>query len=683
MTPSTIATITTSSDAPIPPTTIPSIILENLPTCNSAFRFHERLRSLENTFSEYRQTNPFVDVVSAIPGIVHQYMTHQITEAIREAVQIQTDRLQDSLQRENDEFLRNIDENMKKIIKGQVKSQVKEQVSRRSTTGSQSRQLSASESAFAKEPVQNTCQMEEPLHLVFKTGADDQPIVQTSQHPKWFSQPRRPPSPDRDWNKTLPAAQGDAQSWISDLARQTDARSSFNELLDTLIDFSNFIMTRLSVATLTPELLADDEDDGNGEEDQGLRISKEERIQEEEEADKLYRDVDINQGRGLQVSQDIEDSHVTLTLVHPDGQQESSSVSSFVTSMLNPTSDAGVESIFTTASSPIAPLPTPTPIMTPFTIATITTSKRVKSLEVNFLEFMQTNQFAEAVSKISETSILKRRRRDDDDQEGPSTGSDRGSKRRREGREPESASTPSELATRSASRSTTGTQSRQISASESAFAEEPVQTTCQMDEPPHPPRKPPTPDRDWNKTFPAIQGSDQTWISELGKQVDFRSSFNELLDTLIDFSNSIMNRLCVDTLTPELLAGPTYELMRGSCTSLTELEYHLEEVYKATTDQLDWVNPEGQQYPHNLLQPLPLIPDNRGRRTKAADYGYIKWIEDLVPRTMWIQERLNYDKHALWGVSHLGRKHQQFYGFAVNRESALDVYSKRRIIAVT
>nr|GEY93465.1 hypothetical protein [Tanacetum cinerariifolium] len=31
----------------------------------------------------------------------------------------------------------------------------------------------------------------------------------------------------------------------------------------------------------------------------------------------------------------------------------------------------------------------------------------------------------------------------------------------------------------------------------------------------------------------------------------------------------------------------------GSCNSLTELEYHLEEVYKATRDQLDWVNPEG------------------------------------------------------------------------------------------
>nr|GFA45732.1 hypothetical protein [Tanacetum cinerariifolium] len=56
----------------------------------------------------------------------------------------------------------------------------------------------------------------------------------------------------------------------------------------------------------TPE---DSEDDGNGEEDQGLRISEEERIHEEEEADELYRDVNINQGRGLQLYQDVKDSH--------------------------------------------------------------------------------------------------------------------------------------------------------------------------------------------------------------------------------------------------------------------------------------------------------------------------------------------------------------------------------------
>nr|GEZ24160.1 hypothetical protein [Tanacetum cinerariifolium] len=227
------------------------------------------------------------------------------------------------------------------------------------------------------------------------------------------------------------------------------------------------------------------------------------------------------------------------------------------------------------------------------------------------------------------------------------------------------------------------------------------------------PKRPPSPDRDWNTTLPAAQGDAQSWINVLARQTNARSSFNELLDTPIDFSNFIMNWLNVDTLTPTLLAGPTYELMRGSCTSLTELEYHLEDVYKETTDQLDWVNPEGQQYPHNLLQPLPLIPDNRGHRvipfdhfinndleylkggasshkyttfvtkTKAADYRHIKWIKDLVPCAMWIQEPINYDRHALWGVSHWGRKRQQFYGFVVNRESDLDVHSKRRIIAVT
>nr|GFB96059.1 hypothetical protein [Tanacetum cinerariifolium] len=184
-------------------------------------------------------------------------------------------------------------------------------------------------------------------------------------------------------------------------------------------------------------------------------------------------------------------------------------------------------------------------------------------------------------------------------------------------------------------------------------------------------QKPPTPDYDWNKTFSATHESIQSWISELAKQSDSRSSFNKLMDTLVDFSNFLMNRLRVDTLTPELLAGPTYELLKGSCKSLVELEYHLEEVYKDTTYQLDWVNPEGQQYSHNLLKPLPLIPNNRGCRvipfdhfinnnhkylrggtpshkyttsvtkTKAADYGRM---EDLQLGVESYQKKLNLTK---------------------------------------
>nr|GEW47198.1 hypothetical protein [Tanacetum cinerariifolium] len=469
------------------------------------------------------------------------------------------------------------------------------------------------------------------------------------------------------------------------------------------------------------------DDEGNGEENLGINVGREEGHDEEEEEDELYKD------------------------------QNSSVSSQFVTSMLNPTPDAGMESIFETTSQMdaqtpalVAPLPKSAPTFTSSTIATITTTQqaplppttalstllqdlpnfgslfrfdhRLKTLEENFSEFMQTNQFAGPVSAIPEivqrymdqqmnkavktidenmqkiikeqvkeqvkvqvskilpkieqtmneqleaevltqssnssktsytiaadlsemefkkipiekiegnksihrsnkqrnlykalvdayesdkiildtygdTVTLKRRRNDDADKdEEPSAGPDRGSKRRREGKEPESASAPQETATRSAGRSTQGSKSRQTSTSEFAIVEEPLQTTFEIEEPSHP---------------------------------EF--------DTCADDQPIVES---VDTLTLELLAGPTYELMKGSWKSLVELEYQLEEVYKATTDQLDWVNPE-------------------------ANYGHIKWIEDLVPRTIWIQEPIGYDKHALWGISHWGRKRQQFYSFAVNRD---------------
>nr|GEX48083.1 hypothetical protein [Tanacetum cinerariifolium] len=121
--------------------------------------------------------------------------------------------------------------------------------------------------------------------------------------------------------------------------------------------------------------------------------------------------------------------------------------------------------------------------------------------------------------------------------------------------------------------------------------------------------------------------------------------------------------------------------MKGSCKSLVELEYHLEEVFKATTNQLDWVKPEGQQYPHNLLKPIPLIPNNRGRRVIPFEHFINNDIEYLCGGGLSRKYTTSIMKTK--GVSHWGSKRQQFYGFAVNREFARDVYSKRRIIAVT
>nr|GEX34911.1 RNA-directed DNA polymerase, eukaryota, reverse transcriptase zinc-binding domain protein [Tanacetum cinerariifolium] len=178
----------------------------------------------------------------------------------------------------------------------------------------------------------------------------------------------------------------------------------------------------------TPEDSEKESDDG---EDQESRLREEARIQEEEDAEELYRTVNINQGRGLQVTQSIEDTHVILTSVDPDDPQESSSMSSFVSSMLNPLSDEGVESIFTTTSSQSVSLVPPTPIMNPSTTATITTShaaqippptipsiilenlptfnsafrfeERLRLLETSFNEYRRTNQVAGATDQLQDS----------------------------------------------------------------------------------------------------------------------------------------------------------------------------------------------------------------------------------------------------------------------------------------
>nr|GFB13209.1 hypothetical protein [Tanacetum cinerariifolium] len=230
------------------------------------FRFDKILRSLETSFSEYRQTNSFVDAVSAIPADLSEMELKKILiEKMEGNKSIQRSDEQRNLYKALVEaydadkaILDTYGEST--ILKRRREDDDQEGPSAGSDRGSK-RQKERGEHASPSTPSETatrgagrTTKGSQSRQL--SASSNDQPIVQTSQHPEWFSQPRRPPSPDRKWNKTLPAAQGDAQSWISDLARQTDVRSSFNELLDTPIDFFNFIMNRLNVDTLTPELLA-------------------------------------------------------------------------------------------------------------------------------------------------------------------------------------------------------------------------------------------------------------------------------------------------------------------------------------------------------------------------------------------------------------------------------------------
>ncbi|GJX26851.1 hypothetical protein Tco_0233147 [Tanacetum coccineum] len=429
--------------------------------------------------------------------------------------------------------------------------------------------------------------------------------------------------------------------------------------------------------------------------------------QEDEEDEELYGDLNLDLKKrdaemtDAQVNQVKEEVHVTFTIEHPVVQQQTHDSTTTTT-------------ILATTLSNI-----------PNFAYLFGFERRVSSLETELSELKQTNQFAEVVSfipgiidnylaskmkdevnvaiqlklnKLREEaqaeneeclnkieSNIKGHNQGSDKDEEPSVGSNRGTKRRRSGKE-ESSKEATQKESKSTSSSKGATRSQPKSSGKSAQAEEHGPRVDDLEKPSHqefntgnddvsPAREvtdvdarlwnlpgSQTPDREWNKTKTVDDRPPQSWMTQLAQASGTQSSFNEFLATPIDFSAFIMNRLKINNLTQDVLTGPTYDLMKGTCKSVVELEYHLEEVFKATHDQLDWHNPEGRSYPHDLSKPLPLIQNARRHqvipfdhfinndleylkrrslsqryttlitKTKAAKYGHVKWIEDKVPR---------------------------------------------------
>nr|GEU50115.1 hypothetical protein [Tanacetum cinerariifolium] len=399
--------------------------------------FKDRVKSLEDDFSKFKQTNQFAEAISLILGFVDKYIDNRMNKAVKVAVQLQSDRLREEAQAENEDFINKLDENIEKIIKEQVKVHVKEQVS-----------------------------------------------------------------------KIFPRI-----------------KKLVNEQLEAEV------LTRSSNEAMTSHVVA-------------ANLSE------------------------LELKKILIDKIESNKSIHRSDQQ--------------------------------------------------------KTLYKALIDAYETDKVILYIYR--DTVTIKRRRDDDDDDKEPSAESNRGSKRRRAGKEPESSSAQKEKTSKSTGKSKERSKSHQKSTRMSAQANEPIHTAKDLEE--YPP---------------------QEFNTE-----DTHDSFNELMDTPLDFSAFVMNRLKVYTLTPELLVSPIFKIMKGSCKSL--------------------------QYPHDLRQRLPLIPNSHGRRvipfdhfinndlaylrggassrtyatlvtkTKAANYGHIKWIEDLFPNTM---------------------------------ESACDVYSRYIIIVVT
>ncbi|GJS96923.1 hypothetical protein Tco_0803891 [Tanacetum coccineum] len=195
-------------------------------------------------------------------------------------VQLKTDKLREDAQTENQDFINNLDAHMQKIIKEQnlYKALVEAYEadkdiletygdtvtfkrrqddhdedeepsagSNRGTTkttgksadGSKSHHKSAGQSAQAEEPMHIFEDLEEPTHQEFETQVTKyQPVDEARSASDWFQKSTRLPSPDRDWNKTLPTDHGPVQPWLSNLAQDKGWSSlCIVTLMDTTLDF--------------------------------------------------------------------------------------------------------------------------------------------------------------------------------------------------------------------------------------------------------------------------------------------------------------------------------------------------------------------------------------------------------------------------------------------------------------
>nr|GEY38560.1 hypothetical protein [Tanacetum cinerariifolium] len=374
--------------------------------------------------------------------------------------------------------------------------------------------------------------------------------------------------------------------------------------------------------------------------------------------------------------QEEEDVHVTLTPVldtqKTRGPTQSSSIYSDFTSKLlnldNPSpANNEITSLMDTTAYQATAIPeitssftTPTPSPPPFFNSSIATSNtnsdtngfreynitsctsRLRSLyeaAATLFEFELTKIL---VDKMEKNKSIDRSRDERDNDRDPSAGSDRGTKRRKSSKDDVASKDSRSKEKKSSSTSKNASQSRHKPFGKSAHAEETSHTvedsgmqhdqefvTRDNDEQPankevtkadwfKKPKRPPTHDHDWSKRRQVDRRPPQTWISQVAHAEEPRTSFDELNDTSFDFSAFVINRLKIPNLTQEILVRLAFNLLKGTCKSLTELEYHLEEYSKATTERLDWHNPENK---------LRIIAVTRLKIMKKYDYGHLEDIE--------------------------------------------------------
>ncbi|GJV90474.1 hypothetical protein Tco_1538287 [Tanacetum coccineum] len=113
----------TSTVPPLPPPVNPSSHLTTTPQQQTP----DSTTTTTNptiTLPEIPNFAQFAEVISSIPGIVDQYLTSKVKEAVDVVVRLQSNKLEEEDEDENQEFFNQVASTINAIIKEQVKAQV-------------------------------------------------------------------------------------------------------------------------------------------------------------------------------------------------------------------------------------------------------------------------------------------------------------------------------------------------------------------------------------------------------------------------------------------------------------------------------------------------------------------------------------------------------------------------------
>ncbi|GJR87016.1 hypothetical protein Tco_0211027 [Tanacetum coccineum] len=160
-----------------------------------------------------------------------------------------------------------------------------------------------------------------------------------------------------------------------------------------------------------------------------------------------------------------------------------------------------------------------------------------------------------------------------------------------------------------------------------------------------------TSNRDWNDGKQIDFRPPHTWIRKMVKTGKPPNTFDELMSTPVDFSAYVLHNLKTKNLTQEHLVGPAFNLLKGTCKSRVELEFHFEEFPANYFFNIDLEYLKGGSSSGKYITSTT--------KTKADKYDSIEGIEDMV-QTLWSPVKVAYDKHAVWGTSYLDHKLYKF-----------------------